>query len=132
MSVFVKTIRKPSGIVVPLGQVKRPAIVDALDKCSGSYCLAAQLLGIGRTTIYRMARMYNYRPMTIQAERSMTVSQHTSSATVKQTTAGTQALPRRVRFSTNGTIGQILRQFRHPEKSRRRITHKAKEMRSQS
>jgi transcriptional regulator of acetoin/glycerol metabolism len=79
MSAFVKTIRKPSGIVIPLDQVKRQAIVDALDKCSGNYCLAAQLLGIGRTTIYRMARMYNYRPPAIQAERLMTVSQRTSS-----------------------------------------------------
>jgi DNA invertase Pin-like site-specific DNA recombinase len=62
MSVFVKTRRKPSGIIVPLNQVKRQAIVDALDKCSGDYCLAARLLGISRTTVYRMARRYNYRP----------------------------------------------------------------------
>jgi transcriptional regulator of acetoin/glycerol metabolism len=79
MSVFVKTRRKPSGIIVPLNQVKRQAIVDALDKCSGNYCLAARLLGISRTTVYRMARRYNYRPPTIQAEQLMTVSQPTTS-----------------------------------------------------
>jgi transcriptional regulator of acetoin/glycerol metabolism len=81
MSDFLKTIRKPSGIILPLDQVKRLVILDALDKCDGNYYLAAQLLGIGKTTIYRMARTYNYQPPKIQAERLMTVAQYASSPT---------------------------------------------------
>jgi transcriptional regulator of acetoin/glycerol metabolism len=45
-----------------LDEVKHRAIVDALDQCRGNYHIAARLLGIGRTTIYRMARKYNYQP----------------------------------------------------------------------
>jgi Bacterial regulatory protein, Fis family len=52
----------PLGVVVPWNEVKRRAIVDALDQCGGNRVLAAQLLGIGKTTIYRMARACNYRP----------------------------------------------------------------------
>lgn len=80
MSGSLKAIRKPSGIILPLVQVKRVVIVDALDKCGSNYYLAARLLGIGRTTIYRRARTYNYQPPKTQAERSMTASQHTSSS----------------------------------------------------
>jgi transcriptional regulator of acetoin/glycerol metabolism len=75
MSTLLKTIRKPFGIVLPLDQVKRRAIVDALDKCGGNCLLAAQLLGIGKTTIYRMARAYSYQPPKMQGKELMTVSQ---------------------------------------------------------
>jgi transcriptional regulator of acetoin/glycerol metabolism len=62
MSTFRKHIRKPLSIILPLNEVKRQAIVDALDNCRGNYVLAARLLGIGRTTIYRLARVYHYQP----------------------------------------------------------------------
>ncbi len=81
MSTSLKSIRQPLGAILPLEEVKRRVIVDALDKCPGNYLLAAHLLGIGRTTIYRMVRVYNYQPPKIQAEGLMTVSQHTSSPT---------------------------------------------------
>jgi transcriptional regulator of acetoin/glycerol metabolism len=80
MSTLLKTIRQPLGAILPLEEVKRRVIVDALDKCAGNYLLAARLLGIGRTTIYRMVKVYNYQPPTIKSERLMTVSQHTSSS----------------------------------------------------
>ena len=80
MSTLLKTIRQPLGAILPLEEVKRRVIVDALDKCAGNYLLAARLLGIGRTTIYRMVRVYNYQPPTIKSERLMTVSQDTSSS----------------------------------------------------
>jgi transcriptional regulator of acetoin/glycerol metabolism len=63
MSGVLRTIRKPFGIIFPLDQVKRRAIVDVLDKCGGNHVLAAQLLGIGKTTIYQMARVYNYQTL---------------------------------------------------------------------
>jgi len=61
MSGFSKSIRQPLGDILRLDEVKRQAIVDALDKCRGNYCLAARSLGIGKTTVYRMARQYNYQ-----------------------------------------------------------------------
>jgi transcriptional regulator of acetoin/glycerol metabolism len=55
---FVEFNTQTLGTILPLGKVKRRVIVDALDKYGGNYLLAAHLLGIGRTTIYRMGRMY--------------------------------------------------------------------------
>jgi hypothetical protein len=80
------SIRRPLGIVLPLNEVKRRSIVDALDKCRGNYCLAAHLLGVGKTTVYRMAKEYNYQPSKVQAAqlmcipRRVTSSQHSSRA----------------------------------------------------
>jgi len=79
MSTLLKSIRQPLGTTLPLSEVKRRVIVDALDKCGGNYLLAAHLLGIGRTTIYRMDRMYGYQQPRIQAERLMSTSQYKSS-----------------------------------------------------
>jgi transcriptional regulator of acetoin/glycerol metabolism len=61
MSGFLRSIRQPLGTILSLDEVKRRVIVDALDKCGGNYCLAARSLGIGKTTVYRMARQYNYQ-----------------------------------------------------------------------
>jgi transcriptional regulator of acetoin/glycerol metabolism len=79
MSTLLKSIRQPLGTILPLSEVKRRVIVDALDKCGGNYLLAAHLLGIGRTTIYRMRRMYCYQQPRIQAERLMSMPQCKSS-----------------------------------------------------
>ena len=51
MSSFLKSIRQPLGAILPLEEVKRRVIVDALDKCGGNCCLAARSLGIGKTTV---------------------------------------------------------------------------------
>jgi transcriptional regulator of acetoin/glycerol metabolism len=59
---FLKTLQRPLGIIVPLDEVKRRVIIDALDKCNGRYRLAARLLGIGKTTLYRSAKAYDYQP----------------------------------------------------------------------
>jgi len=75
MGTFFSGTRKPFEIILPLNEVKSRAIVNALDKCSGNYLLAARLLGIGRTTIYRIARKCNYQPPKVQAQRLMTISQ---------------------------------------------------------
>jgi hypothetical protein len=39
------------GIILPLDEVKRRVIIDAFDKCKGSYLMAARLLGIGKTAL---------------------------------------------------------------------------------
>jgi hypothetical protein len=80
VTTFLKRIRKPFGIIVPWEEVERRVICDALDKCGGNYLLAARLLGIGRTTLYRKATVYNYRTPKVQAEVLMTVSQSSLTA----------------------------------------------------
>jgi transcriptional regulator of acetoin/glycerol metabolism len=71
MSYFLQPIREPAGVIVPLDEVKRRAIVDAIDKCRGNYRLAARLLGIGKTTVYRMARQYNYQQRQTREQKSV-------------------------------------------------------------
>jgi hypothetical protein len=78
MSALLKPIRQRLGTILPLSEVKRRVILDALDKCGGNYLLAAHLIRNrknGRTTIYRMGRMYRYQRPRIQAERLMSMSQ---------------------------------------------------------
>jgi DNA-binding NtrC family response regulator len=45
--------------VLPLTELERRAIVQALDFSKGDRTVAAQLLGIGRTTLYRKLKEYN-------------------------------------------------------------------------
>jgi ATP/maltotriose-dependent transcriptional regulator MalT len=61
-----KLLQQPLGAILPLDEVKRLAITAALDKCEGDYRLAAHLLCIGKTTLYRTARKYNYQAVTLQ------------------------------------------------------------------
>jgi transcriptional regulator of acetoin/glycerol metabolism len=58
VSAFSNAVRTPFGTILPWGEVKGRAIVDALDRCGGNYLFAARLLGIGRSTVYRIARTY--------------------------------------------------------------------------
>ncbi len=44
--------------VVPLTQMERQAILDALEYTKGDRAIAANLLGIGRTTLYRKLKEY--------------------------------------------------------------------------
>lgn len=52
----------PQGIVVPWDEMKRRSIADALNRCGGNSGFAAQLLGIGKTSVYRLARACNHQP----------------------------------------------------------------------
>jgi len=45
--------------VVPLAELERAAILNALDYTKGDRMMAAHLLGIGRTTLYRKLKEYN-------------------------------------------------------------------------
>ena len=73
MSAHANEVRLPLGIILPLDEVKRRVIIDALDKCGGSYLMAARLLGIGKTTLYVMAKTYNYKRPGVQAQALTTV-----------------------------------------------------------
>jgi DNA-binding NtrC family response regulator len=44
--------------IVPLTQMERQAILDALEYTKGDRAIAANLLGIGRTTLYRKLKEY--------------------------------------------------------------------------
>ena len=44
--------------IVPLTQIERQAIMDALEYTKGDRAIAATLLGIGRTTLYRKLKEY--------------------------------------------------------------------------
>lgn len=54
--------------VVPLAQLERRAILDALREADGDRTLAARLLGIGRTTIYRKLLEYQKEPESEEEE----------------------------------------------------------------
>jgi DNA-binding NtrC family response regulator len=45
-------------VVIPLAELERRAIINALEYTKGDRALAAQLLGIGRTTLYRKLKEY--------------------------------------------------------------------------
>jgi DNA-binding NtrC family response regulator len=44
--------------ILPLNQMERNAIMDALEYTKGDRAIAANLLGIGRTTLYRKLKEY--------------------------------------------------------------------------
>jgi DNA-binding NtrC family response regulator len=48
----------PVSSVVPLAELERRAIVNALEYTRGDRAVAAHLLGIGRTTLYRKLKEY--------------------------------------------------------------------------
>ncbi|HUS06487.1 MAG TPA: sigma 54-interacting transcriptional regulator, partial [Bryobacteraceae bacterium] len=55
----VPAFEPPLGEVIPLPEVERRAILGALQYTKGDRATAAQLLGIGRTTLYRKLKEYN-------------------------------------------------------------------------
>lgn len=74
MSLPCKVHQQPLGIILPLDEVKRLAIVNALASCEGNYQLAARLLCVGRTTLYRLAKAYNYQAVAMQGEALITLA----------------------------------------------------------
>ena len=44
--------------VIPLNELERRAIMNALEYTKGDRAVAAHLLGIGRTTLYRKLKEY--------------------------------------------------------------------------
>ena len=54
---FVRSV-DPSGSVVPLAELEKKAILQAIGYTKGDRTVAAAMLGIGRTTLYRKLREY--------------------------------------------------------------------------
>jgi two-component system response regulator HydG len=50
------------GPVLPLAQLEKEAILETLRKLNGDKLLAARLLGIGKTTLYRKLKEYGISP----------------------------------------------------------------------
>src|SRR5580658_803303 len=53
-----KAIPTPIASIIPLMELERRAIINALDYTKGDRAVAAHLLGIGRTTLYRKLKEY--------------------------------------------------------------------------
>ena len=53
------TLVRNSSPVIPLAELERRAIIHALEYTKGDRAVAAHLLGIGRTTLYRKLKEYN-------------------------------------------------------------------------
>ena len=49
----------PHSPILPLTEIERRAIMNALEYTRGDRAVAAHLLGIGRTTLYRKLKEYN-------------------------------------------------------------------------
>jgi DNA-binding NtrC family response regulator len=47
-----------AGKIIPLAEVERKAILDTLHQLRGNKQMAAQMLGIGKTTLYRKLKEY--------------------------------------------------------------------------
>jgi DNA-binding NtrC family response regulator len=50
--------KPPSGAIVPIAELERQTILNALAQVNGDKMLAARLLGIGKTTLYRKLKEY--------------------------------------------------------------------------
>jgi transcriptional regulator of acetoin/glycerol metabolism len=51
------------GRVVPIAEVERHAILNAVAEAKGDNLLDAQMLGIGKTTLYRRLREYHRKKL---------------------------------------------------------------------
>jgi Bacterial regulatory protein, Fis family len=86
--------RHPAGIILPFDEVRHRVLIDAIDKCGGNHMLAAKMLGIRKTTLYRWVRIYGYecpkdQAAALQAARpGMEVGQRLRRATNGSQTAG--------------------------------------------
>ena len=50
--------KTPSGAIIPIAELERQTILNALAQVNGDKMLAARLLGIGKTTLYRKLKEY--------------------------------------------------------------------------
>lgn len=55
---FVEPGPEPKPVIMPLSEIEKRAILEALAYTKGDHSTAAQLLGIGRTTLYRKLKEY--------------------------------------------------------------------------
>jgi regulatory LuxR family protein/regulatory Fis family protein len=129
MDLLCNTPQQPLGTILPLDEVKRLAIVAALDRCEGDYQLAARLLHVGRTSLYQMARRYNYRAAAAPGEALITsppgrtfrhgdvARQGTSSQIVELLLQGCEnpEIARQLKITCRTVKAHFTRLFRHFE-----------------
>ena len=48
----------PRGIIVPIAEMEKQAILNTIQQLNGDKLMAARLLGIGKTTLYRKLKEY--------------------------------------------------------------------------
>jgi transcriptional regulator of acetoin/glycerol metabolism len=51
--------------IIPLHLVEKRAIIEALEETKGDRTVAALMLGIGRTTLYRKLKEYRLEPVVV-------------------------------------------------------------------
>jgi DNA-binding NtrC family response regulator len=56
------------GRIVPLAEVEKQTILDALEQLNGDKLMTAKLLGIGKTTLYRKLKEYGVREQWVAAQ----------------------------------------------------------------
>ncbi len=56
------------GRIVPLAEVEKQTILEALDQLNGDKLMTARLLGIGKTTLYRKLKEYGIREQWVAAQ----------------------------------------------------------------
>lgn len=54
----VSDVRKDAGEIIPLAEVEKKTILNALERLKGDKMATARMLGIGKTTLYRKLREY--------------------------------------------------------------------------
>jgi two-component system response regulator HydG len=54
----LRSFLRPASEIVPIAELEKQAILSALDSVNGDKLLAAELLGIGKTTLYRKLQEY--------------------------------------------------------------------------
>ena len=52
------TMSQPANGIVPMAELEKQTILNALAQVNGDKMLAARLLGIGKTTLYRKLKEY--------------------------------------------------------------------------
>jgi transcriptional regulator of acetoin/glycerol metabolism len=57
----VMGVSRPSNGIVPMAELEKQTILNALTQVNGDKMLAARLLGIGKTTLYRKLKEYESR-----------------------------------------------------------------------
>lgn len=55
-------LERPTNGIVPIAELEKRTILDALAQVNGDKMLAARLLGIGKTTLYRKLKEYETEP----------------------------------------------------------------------
>jgi len=56
---------QPSNGIVPMAELEKQTILNALTQVNGDKMLAARLLGIGKTTLYRKLKEYESQNWTV-------------------------------------------------------------------